>query len=159
MRFLAFIFAATLACGQGYTQLTGTALTSVCPANGYGWPATMPESFDWADKCFTIVNDWGGATVDTRRNRVLIWGGGHVSYRGNEVYSLELDPAHLSTTYIARTNSTAPTMVRLNNPSVYNTNCTANADGTPESTHSYSGIIYLPKADSTSSIPTVAVLL
>src|ERR1019366_1530993 len=62
-----------------------------------------------------------------------VWGGGHVSYRGNEVYALNL--------------SSTPSVARLTNPSVFHGDCSPNDDGTPLSKHTYGGLVYLPRSD------------
>ena len=79
--------------------------------------------------------------ADTKRNRLIIWGGGHVDYSGNEVYSLNLGTA-------------SPTLTRLTNPSDFTKNTPgcpgpdANVvDGTPVSRHTYGGLVYLPVQD------------
>ena len=70
---------------------------------------------------------------DTARNRLLIWGGGHTGYAGNELYALALDTL---------------TMTRLNDPSTSLSNCTgAYPDGKPVSRHTYNHLAYLPNQD------------
>jgi len=32
-----------------------------------------------------VVIAWGGAALDTRRNQLILWGGGHADYYGNEL--------------------------------------------------------------------------
>lgn len=144
MRTLLLLVFAAVAFAQpnNWTQLTNTAISSVCPPDNTGG-----STYAYSTNCYQVVRAWSGATVDTKRNRLMLWGGGHVAYRGNEMYALELDSANLSTSYIARTNSTAPTMVRLTNPSAFDSLCAANADSTPMSEHSYGALVYLPKAD------------
>src|SRR5262245_33687406 len=43
---------------------------------------------------------WSGGVMDTLRNRLIIWGGGHSDYSGNEVYALNLG----ATPFIERIN-------------------------------------------------------
>ena len=124
----------TLATGQttgGWQDITNTTLQSVCPPNNFGG-----MTYPFNSMCPYVINAWGGAAADTKRNRLIIWGGGHTDYSGNEVYSLNL-------------NSTPPAMARLTDPSVFDpTNCPdANADGTPVSRHTYNGLVYIPTAD------------
>jgi hypothetical protein len=119
--------------GTGWQQLTNTSLKSVCPANSFGG-----INYAFADKCGAVITAWNGAVADTTRNRLIIWGGGHGDYSGNEVYSLNLGTA-------------SPTMTRLTNPSDFtqNSGCLDSnvVDGTPVSRHTYSGIVYLPVQD------------
>ena len=59
-------------------ELPNTKIRSVLPsAQQIGNPAN-------------IVDAWNGAAVDAKRNRLIVWGGGHNDYYGNEVYALEL---------------------------------------------------------------------
>ena len=85
--------------GAGWQDLTNTKLKSVCPADSFGG-----INYAFADYCGAVITAWSGAAADTKRNRLIIWGGGHVDYSGNEVYSLNL-------------GSAPPTMTRLTDPS------------------------------------------
>jgi hypothetical protein len=122
----------------GWTKLTGTTLkggsenATPCPANnfnGYG--------YSYADSCQNVYNAWNSAVADLNRNRLIIWGGGHADYGGNEIYSLEL-------------STNPPELIRLNAPSPPNntTKCVETlADGRPNSRHTYDGLAFLPKQD------------
>jgi hypothetical protein len=82
-----------------------------------------------------VVAAWNGGIADTKRNRLIIWGGGHGDYYGNEVYGLDLN---------------SMTMSRLTEPSpVTNvTSCPeAYGDGQPSSRHTYNGMAYLARQD------------
>src|SRR6185436_13027501 len=37
-----------------------------------------------------VIAAWSGGTFDTRRDRLLVWGGGHADYGGNEIYAFEI---------------------------------------------------------------------
>src|SRR5581483_490933 len=67
----------SIAASAGWTALPNTKLQTVCPGG-------IPGS------CAAEVYAWSGATADTQRNRLIIWGGGHNDYYGNEVYALDL---------------------------------------------------------------------
>lgn len=111
----------------GWFQIPNSKLISVCPPN-------TPQ-YEFADFCHNVVDAWGGAIADVPRNRMIIWGGGHKDYSGNELYALNLSDL---------------TMVRLNDPSPINTTpaCVAAlGDGKPNSRHTYSGLAYLAHAD------------
>jgi len=104
-------------------ELPNTTIRSVLPS-----PAPQGNPAD-------VVVAWGGGTVDTRRNRLLIWGGGHSDYWGNEMYAVDL-----------------PTMSvqRIVEPSpVTSMSSCASAlpDGTPVSRHTYNGLAYIDYAD------------
>lgn len=79
-----------------------------------------------------IINGWGGFAYDTVRKHLIVCGGGHTDYSGNEVYVFDCDPT--SGTYLTW---------RIIN--FYSTPRTGNedyADGTPTSYHGYSCTLY-----------------
>jgi hypothetical protein len=89
-----------------------------------------------ADGCGAVIEAWNGGIADTRRNRLVIWGGGHKDYFGNEVYALSVSTGR---------------MERLNEPSpVTNVSACPEAyvDGSPSSRHTYAGLSYIAHADS-----------
>ncbi|MFN0299639.1 MAG: hypothetical protein ACKVQU_04705, partial [Burkholderiales bacterium] len=78
---------------------------------------------------------WSGGVFDSKRNRLIVWGGGHNDYYGNELYALNLGDR---------------TLTRLNNPGLpLASGCQeAIANGTqPNSRHTYDGIEYMPNVD------------
>lgn len=111
----------TLQPGQWY-RVPNSKLTSVASPN-------VPGSFSG------IMGAWSGGAFDTTRNRLIIWGGGHGDYAGNEIYAF--DVASL-------------TWVRLTDPST-NVGGDANSgyypDGKPRSFHTYEYIEYVPSID------------
>jgi hypothetical protein len=119
--------------GLGWCELSNTKLVSVCPD-----PKQFAE-IQANEGCGGVINDWSGGMADEKRNRLLVWGGGHRGYFGNEVYALDLNTL---------------TMRRLNQPSDVSSidlsQCTspeAYADGRPAARHTYDGLAYLPDAD------------
>ena len=109
---------AQIPAGLGWHELPGTRIRSVCPP--------MPGA-----NC-DGVTAYSGAVFDEAGNRMLIAGGGHNDYPGNEVYELNLDTR---------------TVRRINSPSVHRDGCTnggRNADGRPVARHTYTNIEYLP---------------
>lgn len=132
LKLLLLIAAALPAFGQGWTQLTNTKIQTVCEsANCEG------------------VFAYSGATMDTQRNRLIIWGGGHGDYNGNEVYALYLSGTPSG---IACTSSTAPAMCRIKagtpggNPNL-DTCPSALSDGNPNGRHTYDDLAYIANAD------------
>ncbi len=117
----------------GWTDLANTVLQNTCPPNNYGG-----ETYNYYTLCPNVINAWSGAIADTLRNRMIIWGGGHQNYSGNEVFSLNL-------------NANPPAFKLLTEPSFFNPNnqvCPdANADGTPVSRETYNDLVYLPTVD------------
>src|SRR5689334_18077993 len=41
--------------------------------------------------CQNVSAAWNSGVLDTRRNRMIIWGGGHTDYSGNEIYAVNLN--------------------------------------------------------------------
>lgn len=83
----------------------------------------------------SLIRAWNGGTVDTARSRLLVWGGGHGDYYGNEMYALDLPSL---------------SMRRIVEPSPHTaqSNCTsALPDGTPTSRHTYDGLTYIAHTD------------
>src|SRR4029079_157760 len=80
-----------------------------------------------------VLAAWGGGAVDTQRSRLILGGGGHADYYGNELYAFDI----LTLTWS-----------RLTDPFVNPVmDQEVNADGTPNSRHTYSGLAYLEHAD------------
>ncbi|NUZ05169.1 hypothetical protein [Piscinibacter koreensis] len=113
---------ASLGAGK-WMELPNTKIRSVLPSTPQrGYPSA-------------IVDTWNGGTVDTARSRLLVWGGGHSDYYGNEMYALDLPT--LSIKRIVEPS-----------PKTGQSNCTsALSDGTPTSRHTYDGLTYLAHAD------------
>jgi hypothetical protein len=114
----------SLPVGQ-WLELPNTKIRSVLPSPVPGGN-TGPTS---------ITVAWNGAAVDSKRSRLIIWGGGHGDYFGNEMYALDLPNMSIS---------------RLTNPSTYcnQSNCTDFLpDNTPTARHTYDGLTYMSHAD------------
>ncbi len=80
-----------------------------------------------------VISAWGGAALDTARLRLVLWGGGHADYYGNELYAFSIQTL---------------TWARLTDPFVDPVlDQEVNADGTPNSRHTYGGLAYLAHAD------------
>jgi hypothetical protein len=122
-----------LCSGNGWCRITNTKLRDVCPDRD-DYPAIQGNS-----GCASVVDAWSGAVADTMRNRLVMWGGGHGDYFGNELYALDLNTRK---------------MLRLNEPSNvdgYDKNdCyapVAYSDGRPASRHTYDGLSYVAHSD------------
>jgi ferric-dicitrate binding protein FerR (iron transport regulator) len=80
-----------------------------------------------------IVESWSGGLLDPRRGRLVLWGGGHTNYHGNELYAFDLD----ALTWERLTDPTPePVLGRQ-----------VNADGTPMARATYNGLAYIAHAD------------
>jgi hypothetical protein len=73
-----------------------------------------------------FIFDYSGGTFDAKRNELVVWGGGHSDYPGNEVYAFSLTTGAW-TMLTSRSPYTTSTMDTL-------------ADGNPDSRHTYSCI-------------------
>jgi len=110
-----------------WLAVPNTHMRSVAPTNGQfagTWGTSGPTA---------VIVAWGGAALDTKRSRLVLWGGGHADYYGNELYAFDV-----------------PTLSwqRLTNPTVNPVmDQEVNADGTPNSRHTYGGLAYIAHAD------------
>lgn len=127
------------AASLGWQRLPGTALLDQCPSySKFG--GTDASGYYWgAEGCTAVIDDWNSGAFDSKRNRLILWGGGHNGYYGNELYALDLaaSPAR---------------MVRLNDPgrppAPSGTCVPSIVNGTqPNSRHIYGGITYVPTVD------------
>jgi hypothetical protein len=123
----------TLCTSLGWCEILNTKLADVCPD-----PAKY-SAIQANEGCSAVINDWSGGAPDETRSRLIVWGGGHGGYFGNEVYAFDLGKL---------------TMARLNDPSDVTgydfKNCSgpdAYPDGRPVSRHTYDGFSYIAHAD------------
>jgi len=111
----------------GWTSVPNSTLQRVCP------PSTV--GYEFPGFCRYVISAWNSAIADTKRSRMVIWGGGHADYFGNEVYAFDLNSLQ---------------MLRLNDPSPINNSgkCVETlSDGGPNSRHTYDSLAYLGSAD------------
>lgn len=85
-----------------------------------------------------IMLAWNGGAFDTKRNNLIIWGGGHGNYGGNEIYTFNINTLTWSRAW--GPSSTIPDPVPSACNEVY-------GDGNPASRHTYSSIEYIPSID------------
>ena len=113
----------------GWHHMANTKINDVC-AGTHGFPSVLGS-----EGCAAILS-WSGGVFDTKRDRLIVWGGGHNAYYGNELYAYSLATS---------------TMTRLNDPAtpVNPLVCSdAILGGTqPASRHTYDGIEYLQNVD------------
>ena len=155
MLFNAAVFAAVtpdlnaLQPGQwGMTDRLATPTVSTldpCPARNC--------SYSGSDGQVDIMTAWNGGAYDTNRDRLIVWGGGHNNYGGNEVYVF---------------NIATMAWQRLNDPTITTTadraDCTPKQvtdgtcvggqnttnfyhDGKPSQRHTYSALAYAASVD------------
>jgi hypothetical protein len=91
-----------------------------------------------------VVDSYSGAAFDTKRESLLIWGGGHAAYAGNEIYAFSVPQLKYS-----RLWGPSPIDAMRGDPKqgweVY-------ADGNPGARHTYGGLAYAANADAFFSI-------
>lgn len=122
---MAGLFTSTL-CGAGQ-------LDSVVPGRWHAFPNSRLESVAVNTRAFAVIHAWGSGVYDTDREQLVVWGGGHSDYDGNEVYTF------------GPLTSDAPRWTRLTEPSSPPANNTPRgADGRPVSRHTYNLLTYLP---------------
>ncbi|MBC7466287.1 MAG: hypothetical protein H7256_09865 [Bdellovibrio sp.] len=90
-----------------------------------------PEAPGYAS---AVIAAWSGGAYDTKRDRMIIWGGGHSDYAGNEIYSFDLNALKWS---------------RLTDPSLLDGSLNRfdsgyYTDGLPVARHTYNYLQYLP---------------
>lgn len=94
-----------------------------CPANDCVYSGNQKN----------VMAAWSSAAYDTKRDRLVVWGGGHSDYGGNEIYAFDINTL---------------TWSRLTNPS---TNIADNVDpypdGRPNPRHTYGTPVYIPTVD------------
>ena len=110
----------------GWQEIPNTQLAPHCPAD---------PSIEGNSGCRTVINAWNGGVADTKRDRLIIWGGGHNAYYGNEVYALDL-----SRMVMLRLTEPSPSTNVMSCPEEY-------PDGRPSARHTYGGLAYLPAQD------------
>ena len=97
------------------------------------------SDYDYRYHCVNrsaITVPWSGAAFDPKHSRMIVWGGGHGDYWGNEVYVID---------FAKRTAK------RLTDPSPYalrGKGCSEQlGDGRPRGRHTYGGLAYIPEGN------------
>lgn len=113
---------------KSWYSLPNSKMRAICP--------TKPEGiFQGECDCICVIDDWSGGTYDPNHDKLIIWGGGHNDYYGNELYAFDL---------------TTLSWELLTNPSVPASpaNCAEVLDdGRPNTRHTYGGLAYLVYVD------------
>ena len=99
----------------------------------YKWPAGVKYTLNGIG-VEGVIDLWSGGAYDTQLDRLMVWGGGHNGYGGNEVYAFDVGLMK---------------WIRLSDPSlVLSTGTEYYADGTPAARHTYNGLQYSPLTNS-----------
>lgn len=99
-----------------------------CPKHGCVYSGTNGQD--------GVMSAWGGGAYDTKRDQLMVWGGGHSNYGGNEVYAF----GPLTSATPSWKRITEPSLVPVSGVDVY-------PDGTPTARHTYNVIQYDPIRD------------
>jgi hypothetical protein len=107
------------------------------PVEWSDWDGRSSASYSSFQRVMGVkgITAWSGAAFDQRRQRLLVFGGGHNDYGGNEVYAFSLLDLRWQ-------RLTDPTAFPNRYPEI------KNHDGTPISRHTYGGLVYLRERDS-----------
>lgn len=108
-----------------------------CGSNGQpGTPSDAPTtaSLVGSSDVSGVMTDWGGGNYDSDDKLLIVWGGGHLGYYGNELYGFGLADLQWH---------------RLSVPSSLNGfvkggNVSVMPDGNPIAPHTYNGPAYVP---------------
>jgi hypothetical protein len=93
------------------------------------WSSTWPLPRYTGD-LGSIVYAWGSMAWDSDRGQIILWGGGHANYAGNEVYTLSGGTGQWA---------------RGSLPSAYQPGTSwIVGNGAPQSSHTYDNSLYLP---------------
>lgn len=138
--------------GPGWHRLANTRMMSVCLGdvpNGMYSDSAMKATTEYRFDCNQIV-PWSGGAADDAHQRLIVWGGGHSDYAGNEVSVLNLNG---TPSWEAFTKPTIPIpytaegkaweglnpyFVRSRNGGEYK------PGASPSSRHTYNGLQYVP---------------
>ena len=109
-----------------WVEVPNSQMRQVCP------PDTNNYAFHFY--CTGVTAAWGGATVDSGRGRLVVWGGGHADYKGNEVYTFDMASLAWERIWGPTPEAQIPSG---GTHEQYD-------DGNPGSRHTYSGLSYVP---------------
>lgn len=105
--------------GDTWFEAPNTPMRPLCPAG--------------IDGCPNIINAWSGGAWDDVHRRMLVFGGGHGDYAGNELFAFDVGTMQWSL------------LSPASDPSQRSTDPLP--DGKPVSRHSYNGLQFVPHAN------------
>ena len=98
-------------------------------------PQPLPPGVSSPDGVMTA---WCGGALDSRRDRLLVWGGGHAAYSGNEIYAFDPAQRAWSIVWGPTPNQEIPNVKGAHETYL---------DGNPGSRHTYDNLVYDPESD------------
>jgi hypothetical protein len=60
------------------------------PGSHLDAPGVRPDPVPPGAEAVGVIDPWSGGAYDRKRDRLIVWGGGHMDYAGNEVYVFDL---------------------------------------------------------------------
>jgi len=149
----------------GWYKIPDSAMAGGPENNNFSVPDTFPNNLGFTSFGFPFATRFGSgfrdsstAFLDTTRNRVVFWQGGHSGYWGNDLFGLEINCIGSSAP------ATCPVMVRYTNPAnpnniignvntvevlaacTFTPGCTPTTNS-PGSRHTYNNLAYIPPID------------
>lgn len=154
-RLCAVALSALTVCGSSQAQsldylrslLDATPIGGWVQANTNAWASAWPTGSTAVDASIgpsatatqNVVYAWSSVAWDSKRNNLLLWGGGHASYGGNEMYVWDGSTG-------AWTRGSLPS--RMVGVAGADERTRVAVDGAaPQSAHTYEGNLYLPVND------------
>ncbi|MBI2232593.1 MAG: DNRLRE domain-containing protein [Candidatus Aenigmarchaeota archaeon] len=141
-----FFIVSILQISSVFGQISPSPIDSLQPGQWYEVPnskirSVVPSPIPPGDGPAGIIRAWSGGAYDTKRDRLIVWGGGHGDYGGNELYTFDINT-------LKWTRIWGPTNVSLIPPASPPSACSETySDGNPRSRHTYGGLQYLPNID------------
>lgn len=111
---------------DSWTSLPNTAFDPWCRSHGL-----IEAGQSTAYRCSTVINAWGGGAYDPDQHAMVLFGGGHNDYPGNEVYAFDIATASWRVV-----KEPTPLAQIVPSRDEY-------ADRTPVSRHTYDGFAYI----------------
>ena len=100
-----------------------------------GMTSAKYQSYQRVQGFSALIGAWNSGVLDSKRQRLILFGGGHNDYGGNELIAFSLK--NLDWTRIADPTANPNRAPKFKNP-----------DGTPISRHTYAGLAYVEETDS-----------
>ena len=120
-------------------EVPNSQLRKLCPSDN-----AQGHGYQWSLQCSGLINAWNGGAYDSKRNRLMVWGGGHADYAGNEVYAFDVNS--LSWQQITQPSELTGSCDGYG----WNGECPSGEempDGNPISRHTYDSLEYVPGLD------------
>ena len=90
MRSKSLLSASAVICIAAIVPLIAGPLEDLKPGEWYQVPNSHLYDVRPSGWSANVMEPWSGGAFDTKRDRLLVWGGGHGDYSGNEIYAFDL---------------------------------------------------------------------